>query len=165
MHVSKLLLISVLGMWLMGMAWPSYRVMSHERTIQEMSQEMELWRATAQRNVEALEQVVSAQRQDTPRVLELEVTAYTPTVRECNEEPLVAASMRKVRLGTVAVSRDLFEQGWVFGKKVYIQGYGIFEINDLMNRRFESSMDVFMWEQERAREFGRKRLKVALLEI
>ena len=44
--------------------------------------------------------------------------------------------MRKVRQGTIAVSRDLFDQGWVFGRKVRIEGLGIFEINDLMNKRF-----------------------------
>jgi 3D (Asp-Asp-Asp) domain-containing protein len=165
MHVSRLLLISAIGMFLVGMAWPSYRVMSHERTLQEMVSEIEAWREAAQRNREALEQVVSTQPQGYSPVRELELTAYTPTVRQCNEEPLIAASMRKVRLGTVAVSRDLFEQGWVFGKKVYIQGHGIFEINDLMNRRFDNSMDVFMWEEKKALEFGRKRLKVALLDI
>jgi 3D (Asp-Asp-Asp) domain-containing protein len=165
MHVSRLLLISALGMFLIGMTWPSYRVMSHERAIQEMVLEIKTWREAARRNMEELEQVVSTKPQGYVPVRELEVTAYTPTVRECNAEPLIAASMRKVRLGTVAVSRDLFEQGWVFGKKVYIQGHGIYEINDLMNRRLENSMDVFMWEEKQAREFGRRQLKVALLDI
>jgi 3D (Asp-Asp-Asp) domain-containing protein len=97
------------------------------------------------------------------QVMNLEVTAYTPTEMECDDDPLVAASMRKVRLGTVAVSRDLFESGWVFGKKIYITGQGIFEINDLMNKRFSNRIDIFMWERNKALEFGKRQAKVALL--
>jgi 3D (Asp-Asp-Asp) domain-containing protein len=176
MRVSKLLLLSAMGMFLTGIAWPSYRVMSHERNLQQVVFEHERslqqtlaeissWLETARVNMESLEQAVSTQPVGYSPVRELEVTAYTPRVEECNEDPLVAASMRRVRLGTVAVSRDLFEQGWVFGKKVYIQGHGIFEINDLMNRRIENGMDIFMWELEQAREFGRQQLRVALLDI
>ena len=93
------------------------------------------------------------------------VTAYNPSTDQCDDDPLIAASMRKVRSGTIAVSRDLFDQGWVFGRKVRIEGYGIFEINDLMNKRFTQRIDIFMWDESQAREFGRKNIKAALLEI
>jgi 3D (Asp-Asp-Asp) domain-containing protein len=73
--------------------------------------------------------------------------------------------MRKVRSGTIAVSRDLFDQGWVFGRKVRIEGLGIFEINDLMNKRYHQRIDIFMWDESRARQFGRKNIKAALLDI
>jgi 3D (Asp-Asp-Asp) domain-containing protein len=165
MRVSRSMLISVVTMAFVGLAWPNYRVLSQERAIRQMASDLETWRDTAFRNMEALEKVVSTRPQVHSPVLMLEVTAYTPTVRECNEEPFVAASMRRVKAGTVAVSRDLFEQGWVFGRKVYIQGHGIFEINDLMNSRFSNCVDVFMWDSGKAREFGRQRLKVALLDI
>lgn len=93
------------------------------------------------------------------------LTAYTPTKDQCDSDPLIAASMRKVRLGTVAVSRDLFAQGWVFGRKVYIKGHGVFEINDLMNSRFKVRIDIFMWDKDRAIKFGKKRVLAALLDI
>jgi 3D (Asp-Asp-Asp) domain-containing protein len=93
------------------------------------------------------------------------VTAYNPSTEQCDDDPLIAASMRKVRSGTIAVSRDLFDQGWVFGRKVRIEGLGIFEINDLMNKRFHQRIDIFMWDESRAREFGRKNIKAALLDI
>ena len=98
-------------------------------------------------------------------VKQVTVTAYNPTTEQCDEDPHVAASMRKVRSGTVAVSRDLFDQGWVFGKKIRIEGMGIFEINDLMNKRFENRIDVFMWDQGKALSFGKKQIKAALLDI
>ena len=100
-----------------------------------------------------------------PPVRTVTVTAYNPTTDQCDEDPLIAASMRKVRSGTIAVSRDLFDQGWVFGRKVRIEGLGIFEINDLMNKRFTQRIDIFMWDEGQARQFGRKNIKAALLEI
>ena len=93
------------------------------------------------------------------------VTAYNPTTDQCDDDPLIAASMRKVRQGTIAVSRDLFDQGWVFGRKVRIEGLGIFEINDLMNKRFTQRIDIFMWDETEARQFGKKNIRAALLAI
>jgi 3D (Asp-Asp-Asp) domain-containing protein len=92
------------------------------------------------------------------------VTAYSPHKRQTDKDPHVAASMRKVREGTVAVSRDLFWQGWTFGRKVYIEGHGVFEINDLMNERYEKRIDVFRWSKDKAKEFGATERRVALLE-
>ncbi|MGL1863668.1 MAG: 3D domain-containing protein [Pseudodesulfovibrio sp.] len=100
-----------------------------------------------------------------PPVRKVTVTAYNPTTDQCDSDPLIAASMRKVRLGTIAVSRDLFDQGWVFGRKVRIEGIGIFEVNDLMNKRFTQRVDIFMWDEDQARQFGKKNIKAALLEI
>lgn len=94
----------------------------------------------------------------------LTVTAYSPRNSETDNTPKVTASMSKVRHGGVAVSRDLFKDGWVFGKKVYIEGYGIYAINDLMNKRFENRIDIFMWDTEKALNFGKKELVVALME-
>jgi 3D (Asp-Asp-Asp) domain-containing protein len=110
--------------------------------------------------VRLLQEALSA-----PPVRVVTVTAYNPTTDQTDSDPLVAASMRKVRLGTIAVSRDLFDQGWVFGRKVRIEGIGIFEINDLMNKRFNKRIDIFMWDESQARQFGKKSIKAALLEI
>lgn len=110
--------------------------------------------------VRLLQKAVSA-----PPVRVVTVTAYNPTEEQTDSDPLIAASMRKVRSGTIAVSRDLFDQGWVFGRKVRIEGLGIFEINDLMNKRFTKRIDIFMWDEDQARRFGKKNAKAALLEI
>lgn len=93
------------------------------------------------------------------------VTAYSARKVETDDTPTITASMTKVREGTVAVSRDLFNKGWVFGKKIYIQGYGIFEINDLMHSRYTERIDIFMWSTNKAYNFGKKNLVAALLEL
>jgi 3D (Asp-Asp-Asp) domain-containing protein len=98
------------------------------------------------------------------RIKEVTVTAYSPTVAECGPDPQFTASMVKVRPGIVAVSRDLFDQGWVFGKKVYVKGHGIFEIADLMHKRHTQRMDIFFPDTKEARRFGVKQIQVALLE-
>ena len=97
------------------------------------------------------------------RIKDVTVTAYSPTAAQCDSDPHVTASMVRVRPGIVAVSRDLFEQGWVFGKKVYVKGHGIFEIADLMHKRHTQRMDIFFPDTESARQFGVKQVQVALL--
>lgn len=93
------------------------------------------------------------------------VTAYSPRVRETDSTPFVNASMQRVAEGQIAVSRDLFKSGWVFGKKVYIEGFGIFTIADLMNKRYEKRLDIFFNHTHKARKFGRKNLVAALLNV
>ena len=96
-------------------------------------------------------------------VREVTVTAYSATAEECGPDPLITASMAKPRPGIVAVSRDLFDAGWVFGKKVYVKGHGVFEIADLMSKRYTERMDIFFPSTDQARRFGKKQVTVALL--
>lgn len=98
------------------------------------------------------------------RVLSVTVTAYSPRVQETDSDPFITASMQPVREGGIAVSRDLFYSGWVFGRKVYIEGYGIFVITDLMHERKIQQIDIFRFNTNEALKFGRKTLRVALLD-
>lgn len=91
------------------------------------------------------------------------VTAYTACPRETNNDPGNTASMRKPRKGIIAVSRDLFYSGWSFGKKVYIEGVGIYEIQDLMNERFEKRLDILLGTKKQAKQFGIRQTKAILL--
>lgn len=94
------------------------------------------------------------------------VTAYSPRRRETDSTPFQNAAMEKVREGDIAVSRDLFEAGWVFGKKVWVEGRGIYTIMDLMNSRYEKRVDIFMMKTFKARKFGmNKDVIIALLDI
>ena len=93
------------------------------------------------------------------------VTAYNAEVAQTDSDPDIAASMRHVKPGTIAVSRDLFDRGWVFGRKVRLEGIGIFEINDLMAARMDKSVDIFMGSTQQALAFGKRRLRAALLNI
>lgn len=94
------------------------------------------------------------------------VTAYSPRRIETDSSPFINAAMKKVREGDIAVSRDLLEAGWVFGKKVWVEGHGIYTIMDLMHERKTKQVDIFMMKTFKARKFGvKKDVVVALLDI
>ncbi len=112
--------------------------------------------------VSSLEQEV-ASLMEAKRVRPCTVTAYSPTERECDDTPFLAASGRRPKVGTVAVSRDLFYSGWVFGSRIYIEGLGIYRINDLMHPRWENRIDVFLESERLARRFGRREARAVLL--
>ena len=95
----------------------------------------------------------------------VDCTAYTASEDETDSDPTITASMTKVRPGIIAVSRDLFDQGFVFGKKVYIEGLGIYTVMDLMNKRYINRIDVFLGNKKEAFAFGAKKVKISLLEI
>jgi len=99
------------------------------------------------------------------RLKQLHVTSYSPTKSQCDADPHITASMLPVKEGTIAVSRDLFNDGWVFGRCVYIEGLGVYEIRDLMNKRYTNRIDIFRWSKKKALRFGKKNLAVALLNI
>ncbi len=90
------------------------------------------------------------------------VTAYTPSVEECDDNPEHTAIMTKPTPGTIAVSRDLLEAGWTFGKRVWIKNHGVFVINDLMNTRHSKQIDIVMFDKKQAVRFG-KRESIAVL--
>jgi 3D (Asp-Asp-Asp) domain-containing protein len=102
---------------------------------------------------------------DISDVHNLIVTAYTPDEVETDKDPEITAAMIKVRPGIIAVSRDLFEDGWTFGKKVYIEGMGIYTIGDLMNKKWEKRIDILLFDKKDAHHFGKRQLTVALLTI
>lgn len=91
------------------------------------------------------------------------VTAYSPREGETDDTPFFTATNRKVRHGIVAVSRDLFDQGWVFGRKVYIKSLGIFTIDDLMAETKRNQIDIFMFDTQEALNFGKRTLEAHLL--
>ena len=141
-------------------------VVVKQQKIDNLTHRLNLVQKTAEARKELVEEARLLQKaKNMSPVRTVTVTAYNPTTDQCDEDPLIAASMRKVRSGTIAVSRDLFDQGWVFGRKVRIEGLGIFEINDLMNKRYTQRIDIFMWDEGQAKEFGRKSAKAALLDI
>lgn len=96
----------------------------------------------------------------------LTVTAYTAVeLTQSEDQQLLTASLTKPKEGAVAVSRDLFKQGWVFGKKVYIKNHGVFVITDLMGSSKNKSVDIFMNDHGRALQFGKRQIEVVLLDV
>lgn len=93
----------------------------------------------------------------------LTITAYNAEASQTDSTPFITASNSRVRPGIVAVSQDLFRKGWVFGRKVYIVGKGVYTIEDLLARRKRKQLDIFMTSKRQALQFGRKRMRVFLL--
>lgn len=92
------------------------------------------------------------------------ITAYTARSRECDASPHVTAMMVRPRPGrTIAVSRDLFDAGWTFGRSVYIAGMGVFTVEDLMHKRHNQRIDILMGTVKEAREFGKKSGRAILI--
>jgi len=119
---------------------------------------LEIERGFWQRRARAAQETILRSRQ---RVVE--VSAYSARKGECDPDPHITASVRPPKPGTVAVSRDLFDMGWTFGKRVYLKGLGQYVINDVMNQRYQMRVDVFMDHNRAAKEFGIQTTEAILL--
>lgn len=105
--------------------------------------------AHAEQQVDSKKNIYSARK--------VEMTAYTA------KRGAKTASTKSVRPGIIAVSRDLFDEGYVFGRKVYVHGLGIYEIDDLMATRHKNRIDIFLGTEKEAIKFGIKTGKISLL--
>jgi 3D (Asp-Asp-Asp) domain-containing protein len=120
-------------------------VRAWEHRSQQLETESEFW----QQRARAAHETIIRSRQ---RIVD--VSAYSGSKSECDADPHIAASLQPPRPGTVAVSRDLFNMGWTFGKRVYLIGLGPYIINDVMHQRYQMRVDVFMDHKRAAKEFG-----------
>lgn len=125
-----------------------------EQKVELLRKESRLW----QRSARESQEIILRSRQ---RIVD--VSAYSATKAECDDDPHIAASMRPPRPGTAAVSRDLFNMGWTFGKRIYLNGMGSYVINDVMNSRHQMRVDVFIDHKRAAREFGVRTTEAMLL--
>lgn len=113
-----------------------------------------------------IEQTLKINDLEAARHKKLTVTAYSPRIVETDSTPYETAFMTRVKNWSVAVSWDMIEEGWTPGKKVYIKGFGMFVINDLMADKWHSRIDVFFFDTDHARKFGIKRnVPVVLKEV
>jgi len=109
---------------------------------------------------------VRAEPSTTIQVIEVEVTAYSPSPHITDKTPFEMASGKTAKpkdleqLKYIAVSRDLKQQyNLRWGEKVYIE----FEIQDLMGTKVEKSVDLFMRNLDLARKFGRQRRRIIIV--
>ena len=91
------------------------------------------------------------------------LTHYSADTYQTDNTPTITAFMVKVRIGYIAVSRDLFKRGWTPGRKVYIEGKGVYIIADLMNKRKGNWVDIFTNSDSDAKKAGIERGVVATL--
>ncbi|MFH0854385.1 MAG: 3D domain-containing protein [bacterium] len=88
-------------------------------------------------------------------------TAYSSTVDQCDSDPFIAASGKRVFDGMLAAN---FLK---FGTKVRIPEYfgdKVFTVEDRMNKRFNERVDIWMETRDEALKWGVKRIRVEILE-
>ena len=99
------------------------------------------------------------------RAIPVKVTAYNPVRSQTDSSPLITASNKRVRLGMVALSRDLEREfGLMFGDTIYLDGIGRFVFEDRMHRRKRRQADILMFNPIEARKFGVKNSYLFILE-
>ncbi len=93
------------------------------------------------------------------------VTAYTDDPRENlgPGKPVGTAIGTRIRPGIVAVSRDLLKAGWKYGKKVYVEGLGVFVIEDTMSPRFNKRIDIAVKDMHQAQKIGKRPGRLVVL--
>jgi len=91
----------------------------------------------------------------------VDVTMYSS---ESPETGTITASGKKVRRGIIAVSRDLEHKwGLKFGDVVELEGIGTFEVQDRMNARWISRVDIWVPTVKEALTFGKKKAVLVVL--
>ena len=96
------------------------------------------------------------------RLLRLTATAYCPDCLAEGDGPQPSALGGPVRAGrTVAVSRDLRR---LLGRTVYIEGFGVRVVEDLMHSRYAARMDLCLPGKRQALDFGVQNLDVVVLD-
>jgi 3D (Asp-Asp-Asp) domain-containing protein len=90
------------------------------------------------------------------KVLYMEVSAYSPTVAECDGNPLRTASGKRVYVGGIAADLRVLP----FGSIVIIPGYNggePCEVIDTGSAIKGAKLDVFLWSTDEAIHWGRRR--------
>lgn len=119
-----------------------------EESLVSAEQHLELLKA--QDKITILKLMLDRYREANTHLLRL--SAYTARPEETNEDVENTAIMQKPRPGwTVAVSHDL--RGWL-GKRVYVEGFGVRFVGDLMSSRFTRSIDVLVADVDEALAIG-----------
>jgi len=101
-------------------------------------------------------------RQATPGTYIVSATAYSSTVDQCDATPFITASGQHVRDGIIATNF------LPFGTKVKIPDvYGdkVFEVQDRMNARYQTRVDVWMETRHEAIQFGLRQIEIEVLDL
>ena len=103
-------------------------------------------------------------------ITHVNLTCYQPVRSQCNSDPLTTSDGSKINLkhlkhGAIkwcAISRDLL---YLFrGKKdkiIYIEGYGVYEVHDVMNSRYTHHIDILQ-HPSNSRLIQKKNVKVVI---
>lgn len=105
------------------------------------------------------------------QVTHVTLTYYQPVEAQCNNEPLVTADGSKInlhhlkqgRIRWCAISRDLL---WLFPKnrpkRIYIDGFGVYQVRDVMNKRWNHRVDILIHPKD-SRRIKLEKIKIRIL--
>lgn len=105
------------------------------------------------------------------QVTHVTLTYYQPVKAQCNSEPLVTSDGSKINLHHLkhnkirwcAISRDLL---WLFPKdrpkRIYIEGFGTYEVRDIMNKRYNHCVDILIHPKD-SRRIKQEKVKIKIL--
>lgn len=89
------------------------------------------------------------------RTFKVTVTGYSSTIDQCDADPFTTASGKHVRHGTLATNSlsfgTLVKFPEYFGDRVFI-------VEDRMNKRYSSRMDIWFESRSEALQFGKRTL-------
>lgn len=100
------------------------------------------------------------------------VTCYQPVKEQCNSDPLTTADgskinlehLRKGKIQWCAISRDLL---YLFPKnkpkRIYIEGFGTYEVRDVMHKRHKHRVDILIHPKNSKRIYKNK-VKIIILQ-
>lgn len=97
----------------------------------------------------------------TPRLIEVDLTAYSSTEDQTDSTPFIAASGKHVYDGMVAANF------LPFGTKIKIPtlyGDRIFTVDDRMNKRYQNTVDIWFADRTSAINFGIKKATIEIVE-
>lgn len=91
-------------------------------------------------------------------VARVTVTCYNSDPKQTDSTPMIGAFNKKVGPGTVAVSRDLLEKGFIPFCKIWAEGEGELRVNDVMNERFKNTIDI--WKPKGSKMYKRNNVLI-----
>ena len=86
-------------------------------------------------------------------------TAYNSLASQTDSTPWITAAGTRCRKGVIAANH------LPIGTKVMIEGFGrqVFVVEDRMNRRYKKRIDIWFRSYNKARQFGRRKIKYYVL--
>ena len=108
--------------------------------------------------LDSIEADLNKLKNTTPRMIKVTTTFYCPAAKGINSDSdhTNTATMTKPISGyTIAISKSLFKKGWL-GHKVYVEGWGVFKIEDRMDKSIEGDcIDICIGTKKEAILRGR----------
>ena len=99
--------------------------------------------------------------------LVVKITSYNNVANQTDDSPNIMASNRLVYEGAVAISRDIKQKYKIrYGDIIYIERFNqYYIIEDLMNKRFTNTIDIFKFKRSESLKINFKNQKVIIYKI